>query len=77
MTTLLDETASHTDSSAGQRLRSLTAAVRLSFTWFGTGKTLTPEQKAQGGPHLRGRGRIPVGRQEADRHQTSRLQSRD
>src|SRR5271170_1147134 len=47
MTTLLDEPASHTDSSTGQRLRALTAAVRLSFTWFGTRKTLTPEQKAQ------------------------------
>jgi hypothetical protein len=47
MTTLLDEPASHTDSSAGQRLRAMTAAVRLSFTWFGTRKTLTPEQKAQ------------------------------
>jgi len=47
MTTLLDEPPSHTESSAGQRLRGLTAAVRLSFTWFGTRKTLTPEQKAQ------------------------------
>jgi hypothetical protein len=47
MPTLLDEPVSHTDSSAGQRLRAATAAVRLSFTWFGTRKTLTPEQKAQ------------------------------
>ncbi len=47
MTTLLDEPTSQTDSSAGRRLRALTAAVRLSFTWFGTRKTLTPEQKAQ------------------------------
>ena len=28
-------------------LRAITAAIRLSFTWFGTRKTLTPEQKAQ------------------------------
>src|SRR5580698_10004271 len=47
MTTLLDEPRSRTDASAGRRLRDLTAAVRLSFTWFGTRKTLTPEQKAQ------------------------------
>jgi hypothetical protein len=46
MATLLDEPP-HTEASAGQRLRALTAAVRLSFTWFGTRKTLTPEQKAQ------------------------------
>jgi hypothetical protein len=47
MTTLLDEPPSRTDASAGRRLRDLTAAIRLSFTWFGTRKTLTPEQKAQ------------------------------
>jgi hypothetical protein len=47
MTTLLEEPPSRTDASAGRRLRDLTAAVRLSFTWFGTRKTLTPEQKAQ------------------------------
>ena len=33
--------------SSGDRLRALTAAIRLSFTWFGTRKTLTPQQKAQ------------------------------
>jgi hypothetical protein len=47
MTTLLDEPPSHTAPAAGERLRAMTAAVRLSFTWFGTRKTLTPEQKAQ------------------------------
>src|SRR5688572_5480394 len=36
----------HTSSSA-QRLRSTMATVRLSFTWFGTRKSLTAEQKAQ------------------------------
>src|SRR6186997_2627564 len=30
-----------------QHLRNISAAVRVSFTWFGTRKTLTPEQKAQ------------------------------
>ena len=30
-----------------RRLRATMAAVRVSFTWFGVRKTLTPEQKAQ------------------------------
>jgi hypothetical protein len=30
-----------------ERLRDTTAALRVSFTWFGTRKTLTPEQKSQ------------------------------
>src|ERR1017187_3116628 len=33
--------------SPAQRLRLSTAAVRVSFTWFGVRKTLTPEQKSQ------------------------------
>src|SRR5262245_48556288 len=33
--------------SAAQRLRATMAAVRLSFTWFGTRRTLTQEQTAQ------------------------------
>ncbi len=32
---------------AAERLRSLMAAVRLSFVWFGVKKTLTSEQKSQ------------------------------
>ena len=32
---------------AAERLRSLMAAVRLSFIWFGVKKTLTQEQKSQ------------------------------
>ena len=32
---------------ASQRLRADTAAMRLSFTWFGTRKTLTEQQKTQ------------------------------
>ncbi len=46
-TTLLDEPTTRPSSTPAQRLRSTTAAVRLSFTWFGVRKTLTPEQKAQ------------------------------
>src|SRR5580704_19017263 len=30
-----------------QRLRLITAAVRVSFTWLGVRKSLTPEQKSQ------------------------------
>jgi hypothetical protein len=47
MTTLLDEPVQHRAESSGNRLRASTAAIRLSFTWFGTRKTLTPQQKAQ------------------------------
>ena len=47
MTTLLDEPAQHQVESSGARLRASAAAIRLSFTWFGTRKTLTPQQKAQ------------------------------
>ena len=32
---------------AAERLRTSTAAVRLSFTWLGTRKSLTSRQKAQ------------------------------
>ena len=45
MSTTLDERRSETTPS--QRLRTTMAAVRISFTWLGTRKTLTPEQKNQ------------------------------
>jgi hypothetical protein len=47
MTSLLEDPVPETVSSPSARLRATTAAIRLSFTWFGTRKTLTPEQKAQ------------------------------
>jgi hypothetical protein len=48
MTTLVEEPVFlHQAEASGLRLRTLTAAIRLSFTWFGTRKTLTPQQKAQ------------------------------
>ncbi len=49
MSTLLEEPAVQTASrtSATARLRTTMAAMRLSFTWFGTRKTLSSEQKAQ------------------------------
>lgn len=48
-TTLLDEppTDSPRPLTAADRLRTTMAAVRVCFTWFGTRKTLSPEQKAQ------------------------------
>jgi hypothetical protein len=51
MTTLLDHFESRTTPAStttpAQRLRATMAAVRVSFTWMGTQKTLSPEQKAQ------------------------------
>jgi hypothetical protein len=50
MTTLIDHTRTRpsTDSTttSAQRLRTTMAACRVKFTWFGTQKTLTPEQRA-------------------------------
>ena len=45
MTTLLDQPPETT--TPAERLRTTMAAMRLSFTWFGTRKTLSPDQKAQ------------------------------
>ncbi len=47
MSTLLDEPTTAQSNSPAQRLRSTTAAVRLSFTWFGVRKSLTAEQRTQ------------------------------
>lgn len=47
MSTVLEETTVRRTSSPAQRLRTTMAAVRVMFTWFGTRKTLTPEQKEQ------------------------------
>ncbi len=45
--TLLEEPSTDTTATAARRLRTTMAAVRLMFTWFGTRKTLTAEQKNQ------------------------------
>ena len=49
MNTLLEEpiTPSQENTTATNRLRATMAAMRLSFTWFGTRKSLSPEQKAR------------------------------
>jgi hypothetical protein len=45
--TLLDQNAPRSAMAPAQWLRETTAAVRVSFTWFGVRKTLTHEQKNQ------------------------------
>lgn len=47
MTLLLDEVPMSTNPRATERLRTTMAAVRVMFTWFGTRKSLSSEQKAQ------------------------------
>lgn len=47
MNALLDDVSAGPAGSAADRLRTTTAAVRLSFTWMGVRKTLTPEQRAR------------------------------
>ena len=47
MSTVLEASAAPTETPPAQRLRTTTAAVRLAFTWLGTRKTLTPQQKTQ------------------------------
>jgi hypothetical protein len=48
MSTTLDEPRLHSPAaSAAEHLRTTTAAVRLSFTWLGTRKTLSRQQKDQ------------------------------
>jgi hypothetical protein len=47
MSTVLDEPVSRQSHSPAERLRTTMAAVRVSLSWFGTRKTLTPEQKAE------------------------------
>ena len=47
MSTLLDDTNTGAANTPAERLRTTMAAVRVSLSWFGTRKTLTPEQVAQ------------------------------
>jgi len=47
MSTLLEQTTVSPSTTPSQRLRTTFAAVRIAFTWLGTRKTLTTEQKAQ------------------------------
>lgn len=47
MTTMIDEAESGLSTEATEQLRTTTAAVRLSISWLGVRKTLTPGQKAE------------------------------
>lgn len=48
MSTILEpDITNESTTSAAQRLRTEMAAVRVSFSWLGTRKTLTPQQKSQ------------------------------
>mgnify|MGYP000278575140 CR=1 FL=1 len=55
MTTTLEEPPEHSQTSPADHLRSCAAAMRISFTWFGVRKTLTPPQD-----HSRTTGRCSV-----------------
>ena len=46
MSTTLADQVTRTPAPAAEQLRTTMAAMRVSFTWFGTRKTLTPAQKA-------------------------------
>jgi hypothetical protein len=46
-TTVLNPPMSNQGMTPAQRLRLNSAAVRVSFTWLGVRKTLTPEQRSQ------------------------------
>jgi hypothetical protein len=47
MSTVLDEPATQPTTSPAQRLHASMQAVRVSLSWFGTRKTLTPDQKSR------------------------------
>ncbi|MGE0609958.1 MAG: hypothetical protein AB7O62_22905 [Pirellulales bacterium] len=47
MPTTVERRRAATDTAPARRLRTEMAAARLRFVWFGTRKTLTPEQKAE------------------------------
>lgn len=47
MSTLVDEPLRRPSLSPAERLRSTMAAVRISLSWMGTRRTLTPEQRAE------------------------------
>ena len=47
MSTLTVTETTQESRKAARQLQTTMAAIRISFTWFGTRKTLTPEQKAE------------------------------
>ncbi len=55
-TTLEDLDTTGTQTSPSERLRATVAAMRVSFTWFGTRKALTPDQKNLAAESFRAQG---------------------
>lgn len=47
MSTMIHEAETHDRTAASRRLRAAMVAMRLSYTWFGTRKSLSGEQKSQ------------------------------
>ena len=47
MSTLLDDPNTQTTDQPAERLRMTMAAIRVSLSWLGVRKTLTPEQRSQ------------------------------
>jgi hypothetical protein len=47
MSTIVRDLASPSDTAAARRLRMQMAATRVSISWFGTRKSLTPQQRAE------------------------------
>jgi len=47
MSTIVDDSVSRAATTAAERLRTQMAATRVSVSWFGTRKSLTPQQKAE------------------------------
>ena len=47
MTTATEDTVVRPSTSPAQRMRATMAAVRVSISWLGVRKTLTPQQKSQ------------------------------
>jgi hypothetical protein len=76
MITLLDHldsrpaaTTAGVTTTPAQRLRATTAAVRVSFAWMGTQKTLNPEQKARAAETFGAEGQyLSAGKKLPDRH---------
>ena len=76
-TLLLDEpeTVQSPNVDFADRLRTTMAAVRVCFTWFGTRKSLSSDQKAQAAESFGAEGSVLDGGQETARFVASRVQS--
>jgi len=60
MSTLTIPDSSQESRRAARQLQTTMAAARVSFTWFGTRKTLTSEQKAEAADAFGAEGQYPT-----------------